>query len=211
MIEIKNLYFSQDKHQIFTDFSMNLQPSETLLLTGPNGVGKSTLIGLIGGILRPDQGHIIIDNQEISQLNAKRQARLRSVAPQRRDFQLAFTVEEIINFVPQRMREDNLEFIVDTLRLSGILGKKITELSIGQQERVSLALSLHQRAPYYLLDEPFSSQDSQATADILTVINFLKTNKKGVLVISHNQDALIKNFDRQIMLALPSAELQAFS
>jgi ABC-type Mn2+/Zn2+ transport system ATPase subunit len=211
MIEVKNLYFFRDKQQIFTNFSMTLHPSETVLLTGPNGVGKSTLIGLIGGILRPDRGDIIIDHQDIARLNAKRQSRLRSVAPQRRDFQLAFTVEEIINFVPHRMREDYLEFIIDTLRLSAILGKKVTELSIGQQERVSLALALHQRAPYYLLDEPFSAQDSQATADILTVINFLKSNKKGVLVISHNQDALIKNFDRQVTLALPSADLQAFS
>jgi ABC-type Mn2+/Zn2+ transport system ATPase subunit len=201
MIDVKELCFSRGKNQIFANFMIQLHPAELVLLTGANGAGKSTLIQLIGGILKPDSGRIEIDNQDIAKLSAKQQSLLRSVAPQRRSFSLAFTVKDVINLVPKGQRVDYLDFIVHTLDLNGLLTKKITELSIGQQERVSLALALHQQAPYYLLDEPFSAQDSHATTNILSVFEFLKVNKKGVLVISHNQDALVKNCDRQITLA----------
>ena len=211
MIEVKNLFFSRSDHHIFSDFTFELCPEELVLLTGANGAGKSTLIQLIGGILRPKSGEILIDNQDISRLSSKQQSELRSIAPQRRNFSLAFTVKDVINFVPKGRRVDYKELILHTLELNDLLLRKITELSIGQQERVSLALALHQKSSYYLLDEPFSAQDSHATENILTVIDFLKNNKKGVLVISHNQDALIKNCDRQVTLALPYVDPQAFS
>ena len=201
MINVKNLFFSRGDNHIFSDFTFDLCPAELVLLTGANGAGKSTLVQLIGGILKPNSGQIQIDNQDISKLSAKQQSLLRSVAPQRRSFFLAFTVNDVINLVPKGQRVEYLDFILDTLDLKELLARKITELSIGQQERVSLALALHQQAPYYLLDEPFSAQDSRATENILSVIEFLKINKKGVLVISHNQDALEKNCDRQITLA----------
>ena len=76
----------------------------------------------------------------------------------------------------------------------------MTEVSIGQQERVSLALALTQSANYYLLDEPFSAQDSQSIEGILQIISELR-KEKGVLVISHNQDAISQYFDREISLA----------
>jgi putative ABC transport system ATP-binding protein len=201
MIKVKNLFFSRGDNHIFSDFTFDLFPAELVLLTGANGAGKSTLVQLIGGILKPNSGQIQIDNQDISKLSTKQQSLLRSVAPQRRSFFLAFTVNDVINLVPKGQRVEYLDFILGTLDLKELLARKITELSIGQQERVSLALALHQQAPYYLLDEPFSAQDSHATKNILSVIEFLRVNKKGVLVISHNQDALEKNCDRQITLA----------
>jgi ABC-type Mn2+/Zn2+ transport system ATPase subunit len=71
---------------------------------------------------------------------------------------------------------------------------------VGQQERVSLGLALSQRANYYLLDEPFSAQDSESTRRILEIVTELK-KEKGVLVISHNQNAISQYFDRVINLA----------
>ena len=98
------------------------------------------------------------------------------------------------------MRIADSSHLIEKLGLSELLDKKVTELSIGQQERVSLALALSQRAKYYLLDEPFSAQDSQATANIIELVTEIK-KENGVLVISHNQDAIFKYFDRVISLA----------
>ena len=133
-------------------------------------------------------------------MSAKEQAQIRSVAPQRRTFSLAFTVKQVLNFLPQKHRVDDDSSIIQRLGLENLLNKKITELSIGQQERVSLALALRQRAHYYLLDEPFSAQDSNSTSNILELIADLK-REKGLLVISHNQEALKKYFDRVITLS----------
>ena len=201
MINISSLSFSRGSHQIYRDFSAHIDTGETVLLTGPNGTGKSTLIGLIGGLLQPQSGTIEIDGLNVANLNSAAQAKLRSIAPQRRSFTLAFTVAEILHVLPKKLRVTDPSQFVSKLGLQELLAKKVTELSIGQQERVSLALALSQEANYYLLDEPFSAQDIRSTEVILEIIQELKSKKKGVLVISHNQDAISKYFDRVISLA----------
>ena len=200
MIDIKSISFFRGSHQIYQEFSAQLRVGEAVLLTGPNGAGKSTLIQLIGGLLKPRSGTIEIDGLNLAGLSAKAQAELRSVAPQRRSFTLAFTVRQILEFVPKKLRIAENSSLIFQLGLTDLLDKKVTELSIGQQERVSLALALSQQAKYYLLDEPFSAQDSGSISRILEIITELK-KEKGVLVISHNQDAILKYFDRVISLA----------
>jgi len=200
MIEIKGLSFARGNHQIYKDFSAQLDVGEAVLLTGPNGSGKSTLIQLIGGLLQPQSGEILIDGSAISSLSTKEQALVRAIAPQRRAFTLAYTVSEVLHFLPKKMRVSDNSHLIEQLGLTDLLNKKVTELSIGQQERVSLALTLRQRAKYYLLDEPLSAQDTESSANILELINELR-KENGVLVISHNQDAIFKYFDRVISLA----------
>lgn len=200
MIEISAVSFSRGTNQIYKEFSAELRLGEAVLLTGPNGSGKSTLIQLIGGLLKPESGYIAIDGAPVAKMSSKVQAKHRAISPQRRSFTLAFTVEEVLHFLPSSLRiADNSE-LLERLGLTELLGKKVTELSIGEQERVSLALALGQNANYYLLDEPFSAQDSQSSLEILKIISKLK-KEKGVLVISHNQDAISKYFDRVINLA----------
>ena len=199
MIDIKSISFTRGSHDIYQEFSAQLKQGESVLLTGPNGAGKSTLIQLIGGLLKPDAGNIEIDGLNIEKLNTKQQSALRSVAPQRRTFSLAFTVDQVLNFLPKKLRVADNSYLIEQLGLRDLLTKKVTELSIGQQERVSLALALSQKANYYLLDEPFSAQDSKSTEKILEIFEELK-KQKGVLVISHNQDAISNYFDRVISL-----------
>ena len=200
MIRVNNISFARGGSPIYSDFSAELAQGESVLFTGPNGSGKSTLVALIGGLLKPQTGNIEIDGVDIASLNSKGQAALRSIAPQRRSFTLAFTVQEVLNFLPKAARIKDSAAIIEKLNLNDLLSRKVTEVSIGQQERVSLALALTQSANYYLLDEPFSAQDSQSIEGILQIISELR-KEKGVLVISHNQDANSQYFDREISLA----------
>ena len=198
MIEIKNLSFGYQE-PIFTNFSETIHKHTAVLLTGANAQGKSTLIALIGGVIKPSTGAITISGQDISQLNSREQGKLRSVAPQHRSFSLAFSVESVLNFVPEMLRAAHRDFVIDKLGLTELLHKKVTELSIGQKQRVSVALALIQEADFYLLDEPFSAQDMASQKAIIEVITELK-KEKGVLVVSHNTDALHSSFDREIKL-----------
>ena len=200
MIKVNSITFSRGSVPIYSDFSAELNQGEGVLFTGANGAGKSTLVALIGGLLKAESGSIEIDGVDIATLNSKRQAALRAIAPQRRSFTLAFTVQEVLNFLPKSARIKNGDEIIERLKLHDLLNRKVTELSIGQQERVSLALAFTQSANYYLLDEPFSAQDSQSIEGILQIISELR-KERGVLVISHNQDAISHYFDREISLA----------
>ena len=201
MIEIKKIAFKRGENQIFTSLSARIKPGEAVLVSGSNGVGKTTLLQLIGGVLRVQSGEILINGRNVEELSIKEQAHVRSVAPQRRNFTLAYTVEQVISFVPKKLKVENANFIIDTLGLRSLLHKKVTELSGGEQERVSLALAFSQKADYYLLDEPFSAQDSKSIKNIIKVIKSLQKADKGVLVISHNQEALTQYFDREIKLS----------
>ena len=199
MIDIKRISFSRGNENILDEFSARISNGEVVLLTGKNGAGKSTLVQLIGGFLKPDSGTIEIIGNDISKLKATEQADLRSIAPQRRTFTLAYTVVQVLNFVPEKKRSLFTHEIIEELGLVPLLHKKVTELSIGQQQRVSLAIALMREADFYLLDEPFAGQDDASTIAILNIINRIK-NEKGVLVISHNADTLHSWFDREINL-----------
>ena len=199
MIDIKRISFSRGNENILDEFSARISNGEAVLLTGKNGAGKSTLVQLIGGFLKPDSGTIEIIGNDISKLKATEQADLRSIAPQRRTFTLAYTVVQVLNFVPEKKRSLFTHEIIEDLGLVPLLHKKVTELSIGQQQRVSLAIALMREADFYLLDEPFAGQDDASTIAILNIINRIK-NEKGVLVVSHNADTLHSWFDREINL-----------
>ena len=200
MIEIKNLSFSYGQKSVFDDFSTLISNNFATLLGGPNGSGKTTLLQLIGGVHKPDSGQIIINGHDISKLKTKEQAELRSIAPQRRIFELAFTVEEIFAIIKAKRRAQHTSDVFESLDLFDLFPLKVTELSLGQQQRVSVALALIQQAEYYLLDEPLSAQDSEYSRKLLELISWL-SKETGILAISHNTGHLAQNFDESIYLS----------
>ena len=199
MIEVKQISFAHGDNQIFNGFSAVIPNKAATLLGGPNGSGKTTLLALIGGIHKPSAGSIVINGHDIAKLKTKEQAELRSVAPQRRIFELAFTVEEIFAIIKGKHRADHADEVFEALGLYELFGTKVTELSLGQQQRVSVALALIQSAEYYLLDEPLSAQDSGYTQKLLDLITHL-SKKTGIMVISHNTGHIAQYFDENIYL-----------
>ncbi len=200
MIEVKQISFAHGENHVFDDFSTVIANKCATLLGGPNGSGKTTLLQLIGGIHRSDSGSIVINGHDIAKLKTKEQAQLRSIAPQRRIFELAFTVEEIFAIVKPKNRAAHAGEVFEALDLFDMFSAKVTELSLGQQQRVSVALALIQSAEYYLLDEPLSAQDTEYTQKLLDLITLL-SKTTGVLVISHNTGHIAQYFDENIYLS----------
>ncbi|MCX6450592.1 MAG: ATP-binding cassette domain-containing protein [Actinobacteria bacterium] len=200
MINLEKVSFYRADKLIIDDFDGQLNSGELVLLTGANGAGKSTLIQLIAGVLKPNGGRITFNGKDLSEINCKDQALLRSVCPQRRDFHLAFKVKELIELLPAQRRSFALQNIIEALELDKLMHLPVIQLSLGEQQRVSLAIALVQESNFYLLDEPFSAQDSQS---IIRIIKLLKSiaNEKGVLVISHSAENLHSYFDREIKLS----------
>jgi len=199
MIKVNEISVRRGEVEVLRNFSAVIAETGATLLSGPNGSGKTTLIHAIAGSLPLQAGSVEISNRNIATLSAKELAKLRSVAPQQRIFSLAFTVSEILEFIPIRDRHDSWQATIETLGLNHMLEKRVTELSLGQQQRVSLALSLIQESHFYLLDEPLSAQDSEYRLRILSTIKAIAT-KKGVLVVSHNTDSLHSQFDQELRI-----------
>ncbi|MEI6217146.1 MAG: ATP-binding cassette domain-containing protein [Actinomycetes bacterium] len=200
MISISRISINRGETLVLQDFSATILERQATLLSGPNGSGKTSLIQAIAGTLPISTGEISIDGANPFLAKALDLAKLRSVAPQRRTFSLAFSVAEVIDFIPVKERADHWENTLELLGLKQFLNKKVTELSIGQQQRVSLSLSLLQESKFYLLDEPFSAQDSEYQIRILQLIDELR-KEKGVLVVSHNTDSLHSHFDQELHIS----------
>ncbi|MEI6041291.1 MAG: ATP-binding cassette domain-containing protein [Actinomycetes bacterium] len=199
MINVKNLSFYRESRVVIDELDLQLEKGELVLLSGSNGVGKSTLLQLIGGVLKPTSGEITINGTDISEMKVKDQALLRSIAPQRRIFSLAYSVGEVLHLLPEKRRSFNVDLIIESLGLVEIMASKVTELSIGQQQRVSLAIALIQEADFYLLDEPFSAQDEDSVLNLVALLAEIK-KEKGVMVVSHNTGTHYSQFDREIKL-----------
>jgi len=200
MINIQNISFARPTKSIFDDFSAQIQPNTLTLLSGANGAGKTTLINLIGGTHVPKSGSITINGLDIARLSPREQSTLRSVAPQRRIFDLAFTVNEILSLVSATQRSSHESDVIEALELSEIADLKVTELSLGQQQRVSVGLALMQEASFYLLDEPLSAQDSTHQDRALDLLEML-AKEHGVLVVAHNLPASSSRFGAHISVS----------
>ena len=200
MISINTISFARPTKPIFTNFSATIEPNCATLLCGSNGAGKTTLINLIGGLLKPSAGSITINNHKLAQLSTKKQSQLRSIAPQHRSFDLAFSVEEVLSIMPAPQRSSHEADVREALELNELANLKVTELSIGQQQRINVALALIQEAPFYLLDEPFSAQDTSRQSAMLDLL--LQISKEhGVVVVAHNAESFQERFSSTIRVS----------
>jgi putative ABC transport system ATP-binding protein len=194
-----------------------LNRGERVFLSGASGSGKSTLLGLIGGVLQPRHGSIQVLGQDIAHLPGRARDRLRG------DhlgfiFQMFNLIPYLtvranvllpLQFSPARRRrlenvalEDEARRLLSAVGLGGedLLGRKVTQLSTGQQQRVAAARALIGRPELLICDEPTSSLDEDARTDFLRLlINECTACGATVLFVSHDR-TLARLFERTITL-----------
>ncbi|MFK6999660.1 ATP-binding cassette domain-containing protein [Flavobacterium oreochromis] len=208
MIQIKQLKYSYSNHKKlqFPDFSCF--PSQVLLITGNSGVGKTTLLHLLGGLLLPESGEILIDNCALESLNESERDHFRGknigVILQKNYFIESLNVLENVliasYFGKQKEETIKAKEILNHLGLSDHFYKKTYQLSLGQQQRVSIARALINEPKVILADEPTSTLDDENVmilADLLESI--AKVYQTAMIVVTH--DARLKDrFPNQIRL-----------
>lgn len=178
MLKVSNLSLSRAGKSLVNNLSFTVLPGESLLITGANGCGKSTLASAIAGNFKVDSGSI--------ELSAQLGVLLQNI-----EIDFPISVEEFIDLAGEDAA--NNEFI-DQLVTEDLRGKKITQLSVGQLQRVEIAQVLRLNPDFYLFDEPFSAQDNENTELIIQIFKSLKAKGKGILIINHiqlNLDGLI--------------------
>jgi putative ABC transport system ATP-binding protein len=174
------------------DITLNIVPGEFLVILGPSGSGKTTLLNLIGGIDVSTSGRIIVDGSDISSLLDK------GLTQYRREC-IGF-VFQFFNLIPSLTAKENVEFAAelvqnsrDSLEMLALVGLKEranhypSELSGGEQQRVSIARALVKDPPILLCDEPTGDLDFETGKHILTVIRQINRERhKTVILVTHN-------------------------
>ncbi|WP_324173047.1 ABC transporter ATP-binding protein [Sulfurimonas sp.] len=196
VIEINNLSFAYDKELVLEDINLSVYDKDFLVLIGPNGGGKSTLMKLILGINNIQNGSIIFLNKPSNNMTNI------GYVPQNTNINVNFPIK-VIEVVMMGgdsrkssifgYREEEVNHAIAILKQVGMqdyANKKIASLSGGQRQRVMIARALYSNPKILLLDEPTSSIDAQGQKQIYELLNEL-SKRVAVIVISHDLSVIL--------------------
>lgn len=201
MISVSALTLKREEREIVRNFNVEIHPGKTLAIIGPNGSGKSTLISALVGDLLPSRGSITVDARALGEYSLHELAHIRSVSSQQQRFTLAYKVEEVLKMsISHAGDSESISRAVESLQIGHLLSRKVTSLSGGEQQRVSIAMALAQNALYLFLDEPFSAQDLESTERITTLLRELAIEGKAVVVVAHLSEKELSWCDQRIQL-----------
>lgn len=207
MISTKNLEFSYDLGNSFSfpDFSTSAEPT---LIIGPSGIGKTTLLHLMAGLIKPQKGEINWGKHNTRSLSSKELDKLRGkkvgIVFQKPHFLEALNVlENILLPLKTSNKNTSLEEINTCLESLGIANKsysKIKELSEGEKQRVSIARALLNKPKYILADEPTSSLDDKNASEVIELLAEQSANYGCELVIITHDSRLKNKFSHTLNL-----------
>lgn len=182
LIEIKNLNKSYGKIPVINDLNLELKRGRIIGLLGPNGSGKTTIIKMIAGLLKPNSGEIIIDGKTIG-IESKK---IVSYLPERTYFSPNMKVKETIDFFQDFYEDFRRDVAQDLLQKLGIsVDAKIKHLSKGTREKVQLVLVMSRAAKLYILDEPMGGVDPAARDYIIKTILDNYSEDASVIISTH--------------------------
>jgi len=193
--------------RVVDDVSVHVRQGEVVGLLGPNGAGKTTSFYMIVGLISPDAGRILVDDQDITGLPMYQRAKRGiSYLPQEASVFRKLTVEEnllaILETLPLRSteRRQKMEQLIDQLGLEKVRTNKAFQLSGGERRRVEIARSLVIDPSFLLLDEPFSGIDPIQVLEIQRIIFELKRTGIGILITDHNVRETLMVTDRAYII-----------
>ena len=188
MLEVNSIYLYRNRKQVFNNFSLNLNKSEIIQLEGENGVGKTSLLNMISGLISPDKGFIKICKKNITELGKYKKKKFTYI-PDKNCLKENFTVNENLK---SWMKMSNLgtnyntyQKALNTFSLNDIQGSLVKNLSQGQKKKVALTKLLFSESKLWLLDEPLNGIDTKTIMTLKKVlIEHLKQNG-SILFSSH--------------------------
>src|SRR5271155_5753088 len=209
MSELKTREISKSYRgrRVVHDVSIAVKQGEVVGLLGPNGAGKTTSFYMIVGLISPDSGTVLVDDEDITALPMYQRARRGiSYLPQEASVFRKLTVEEnlmaILETLPMRNseRRKTMEQLISQLGLEKVRRSKGYMLSGGERRRVEIARSLAIDPGFLLLDEPFSGIDPIQVLELQRIILDLKNSGIGILVTDHNVRETLSVVDRAYII-----------
>ena len=203
-----DLVKAYSKRIVVDHVSIDVSRGEVVGLLGPNGAGKTTTFNMVVGLIKPHEGRITVDDEDITTLPMYRRARKGiSYLSQEPSIFRKLTVEENLMAVLETLdlasaeRKERLNQLLEEFGISHLAGQKAYLLSGGEKRRTEIARSLVTSPDFLLLDEPFSGIDPLAVIDIQGIVSRLRNLGLGVLVTDHSVRETLEITDRAYLIA----------
>jgi iron complex transport system ATP-binding protein len=212
-LQLRDVSFSYSNSNgfILNHVSLAVKKTQRVVLIGPNGSGKTTILKLATGVLSPKEGTILLGERDISKLSRREIAQEIAVVPQYFNIPFAFSVEEIvmlgrtpfIRTLSSQTERDYMavKYALDMTKIEGLKSRAFNELSGGERQRVILAMALAQQPGLLLLDEPTTHLDISQQIEMLKLVNQLN-DRQGTTIIAamHDLNLAAMYFERIILL-----------
>ncbi|MCP4109906.1 MAG: LPS export ABC transporter ATP-binding protein [Desulfobacteraceae bacterium] len=195
-LSLKNLAKIYHGRQVVSSVSLNVESGSVAGLLGPNGAGKTTTFYMVVGMVKPDKGHVFLDDEDISDYPMYLRARKGvGYLPQETSVFKKLTVKQnimaILESVPGKdsnseKKKDIADRLLDELGIKHLSDRRAGVLSGGEKRRLEITRALATDPCFILLDEPFAGVDPLAVIDIKEIIGHLKKRGIGILISDHN-------------------------
>ncbi len=208
LLETKGLEKSYGGRKVVCGVDILVKRGEVVGLLGPNGAGKTTTFYMVVGIIKPDKGNVVFDNEEITALPIHERSRLGIgyLAQERSVFRKLTVAENIMAIletlpISPGQRKKRLEELLAELNIAHLAKSKAYTLSGGETRRLEITRALVTRPSFILLDEPFSGIDPIVVSEAQAIIRELKVKGLGVLVTDHNVRETLSITDRAYLIS----------
>lgn len=206
-IHTNNLVKEYGSRKVVNQVSVDVKQGEIVGLLGPNGAGKTTTFYMVVGLIKPDEGTVFLDDQDITRLPMYKRAKMGiGYLPQEASVFRKLSVEDNIAAVlevsglSKAEQKQKLESLLDEFHLHHVRKNNGDSLSGGERRRTEIARALAVDPKFILLDEPFAGVDPIAVEDIQSVVARLKYKNIGILITDHNVNETLSICDRAYLL-----------
>jgi len=206
ILDVRQLTVRYNGRFALEDITFHLHEGERVAVVGPNGAGKSTLFKVVSGVMPPTSGEVNIFGSR------PRGHVCIAYVPQRSqvDWNFPVSVADVVMMGrsaklgplnwPHKKDWDHVNHALETVELSNLASRQISQLSGGQQQRMFIARALAQEAELMLMDEPLTGLDTPSQESLLNLLDTLKNQKVTVMVATHDLDQAARHFDRILLL-----------
>jgi len=209
LLVVEDLHKSYGQKPILNGLSFHVHPGEVVGLLGPNGAGKTTAFYLTMGLIRPEKGHVLFHQEDVTHFPIHKRAKMgMGYLAQEPSIFRHLTVEEnilcILELVhpssKKKERKEKLEKLLAELHLEHLAKKPAITLSGGERRRLEITRALVTNPTLLLLDEPFANIDPLTIHDVKTMIRLLKSKGISVLITDHNAREIFSIVDRSYLI-----------
>jgi lipopolysaccharide export system ATP-binding protein len=208
LLETQGLSKSYDGREVVKGVDINVKRGEIVGLLGPNGAGKTTTFYMVVGVIPPNRGKVIFDNQDITNLPIHERARygigyLSQEASIFRKLSVEENILAILETLPisRRERKKRLKNLLEELNIAHLARHKAYTLSGGERRRLEITRALVTNPSFILLDEPFSGIDPIVVNEAQEIIKELKDKGLGILLTDHNVRETLSITTRAYLIA----------